>query len=649
MNISSDLENFQPHVLGLDLSGSRRDIEARLLPYPEYYDIVRQQFPTASEFDIERSILRKWPQSEIGKPGKFGTYWREHLLRYIKLLIPSTVITPSFMDEVFALEQTFLHKREIVNFIGNKSAGKTSFLARIALALVSIDPEYTAAYVAAPYKNVADYTVWSEVDSCYREIEEKHGEAFPGIRSLPSSHTFFFSEIHPKAGKIKLIGLDQTAKFQGSKSRDPLRGFFILIADEIGVFPSNAFVEIIGNVTANKNFIGLTGCNFKSMLGMDGILCDPAGREYQDLDMEKDHIWLSNYNSLTLRLDGHLSPNVLANREIYSFLLSETKRASMEDTHGLRGPKYLEQVRSFPNTSSGEQFVLTLDQIRAGGAKDKFWNRASGQLWTKVSFCDPGWEGDPCKIGAFEFGKAMVQAHDGTMHAIDIFRPSGPIETIKIQSGIQVTPEILEKITRFSKGPIMTKEGRDFSMDLQIALGCAEFNARHGIPSSHFGFDSSMRGGVVQEMVTLLGPEIMAYDTANKPSTMVMDGHGMMASDKYRNLRSELFFTLATIITSGQFRDADFVMDALAQICRHKVVRAGTKEAVESKADYKKANQNKSPDAADVLVGAAHVARRKGFQLAMNKKQAASMFSPAAQIELSGIRPRPSCRRLSYK
>lgn len=641
------VEGFIPHVLRVDLAGSAKNIEWRLLPCPSYYMELKEKHPTASEFDLERSILRNWDKSKIGKMGRYGSYWHEHLARYIKLLIPSTIITPFFMDELEALELTISEGREIANFIGSKSSGKSGFFARIAHALVSIDPEYTVAYLAAPFKNVADYTLWSEIMSCHEEIVRRHGDCFDGIRDVPSSKTIFYPESNAKAGRIQLIGLDQTAKFQGSKSKNAHRGWFILVADEIGVFPSTAFVEIIGNVTVNQNFLGFTGCNFKSILGMDGILCEPKEKEYSGLQLETDYLWRSNYNSLTLRLDGHLSPNVLEKREIYSFLLTEKKRASMEEIHGLKGPKYLEQIRSFPNTSSEDQFVLSLEQIRAGGAYDKFWNQHQGSIWSRVAFCDPGFGGDPCKIGAVEFGRAMVQAHDGSMQVVEIMKPVGPIEIIKIESAAKITPAILAKINKYSKSPVLTAEGRDYSADLQIAISSAEFLERNNIPASNFGFDSSMRGGIVKEMVSILGSQIHAYDTGNKPTEMVMDSLGGTAQEKYRNLRSEMFFTFAAIVNSGQFRDADLVQGALAQICRHRTVRAGIKEAVEAKEEFKKMNQGKSPDDCDVMTGCAHLARRKGFQLAMSKKQAAEMFTREFFSETASIRPRAAVARLS--
>lgn len=651
MEASVWIDNFTPHALRLGFveNDERRakDIEEELLPRPRYYKEIREALNNqmASEFDIERSILRKWDRADIGKLGKYGEPWRNHVARFMKILMPKTVVTPSFMDELYAIELAIACRLEVCNLIGHKSAGKSALLARLALTLICVDPDYSVAYAAAPYKNVAGYTIWSEVESCFREIEEEHKRIFPHLQSKKSESTFQISAGHAKAGFIRLIGLDQVSKFQGTKQREQSRGFFILLADEIGVFPSQAFIEIIGNVTVNAGFLGITGCNFKNTLGMEGTLCEPLKGEYTNLSLEGDHIWLSAYKSVTLRLDGHLCPNVLAKRTIYPFLLTEEKRANLEEIHGLRGPKYLEQARSFPNNSSGDRFVLTLDQIRAGGAYDKFWQPVTSDVWQRVSFCDPGWGGDPCKWGAFEFGRAMVQTHDGSMKSTMLLKPVGPIQTIRVQEGLLVTEEVLAKFSRFSRGPVMVKEGRELSMDMQIALACAELNASHNIPSSNFGFDSSMRGGIVQEMVTILGPEIVSYDTGSKPTTMSVGAQGGTAQDKYRNLRSEMFFNLASIITSGQFRDADKIQDALGQVCRHKVVQAGMKDAVEGKDKFKESNQGKSPDACDVACGGFHMARRRGFEMAVNKREAANHFHENISTGIP-IRPRPTSARL---
>lgn len=633
-------DTFQPASLRVSLDGTMRDIEARLLPSGEHYRVIRSEHPDVvlDEFDIQRSILLSWTRDRYGKPDRFGIHWHQHLLMFMKLLMPETIITPSFVDLAIATEIALEEHRDLVNMIGAKSTGKSAYMARIGLTLVALDPGYTRCYVAAPFKNVADFTIWSEIQSCFAEIKRHHGDIYPEARETPSAKLIQLDITHAKGGRLDLIGLDNVGKLQGTKSRNAERGFMVLLGDEIALFPTQDFVQVLDNITGNKNFIGFDGCNFKSPLGMDGILCSPEGMEYTDLDPDTHHIWRSGYNSLTIRLDGHLSPNVLTDREIYPFLLNERKRANMEAQHGKQGPKYLEQIRSFPHHGVEDQFLLTMERLRSGGAYDKFWNRDS-QPWTRVAFCDPGWGGDPCKIIGLEFGPARLQAHDGSVVMTNIIRPIGPIETIKVDANMMADIDFLRRLTEISEGPVMLKEGRMVTMDLQIAVQCGEFLRKYGIPRSNFGYDSSCRGSIAQEMATVLGPQVKVYDFVNVATEMVVASDGATARERYRNLRSESYFTLQLIVASGQLKDADVIPDAIMQACRHRVVQAGMKQALESKSDYKKVNQGKSPDSSDCLAGGCHLARRCGFMLSFDRSGAS--VSVAIPFDFANIRPRP--------
>ena len=635
-------DGFSSYVDRYSLDGTAKEIAERILPsMPPYYRTVREQYPSASSFDIERSILLNWDRS-YGEVGKYGEPWHRHLARFAKLLIPSTVIHPWFMDECLALEMLLTEQRDILNLIGAKSSGKSAGCARISLTLLAIDPDNTIVYAAAPYKNVADYTIWGELESCFLEIKALHRDVYPGMSINKSANRCYFAQDKPRSARAELVGLDQAARLQGAKSVDPDKGFLVVIADEIGVFPSHAFIEILANITANKNLVVFTGCNFKNINGLEGPLCNPEGREYSNLSVDDDIFWRSDYNSLTLRFDGHRGPNIIADREIYPFLLLPRKMKDMEKIHGLKGPKYLEQVRSFPNMSTGDNFVLTREQLNAGGVYDKFW-RFEG-MPERVAFCDPGWKGDPCKIGAFEFGDASIQTHDGSMQRTMIIAPMGPIETIRVQAGMFADEEFLRKIRKHASRPIMLRPGGTVSMDMQIAVGCAEFLERHSIPTNHFGFDASCRGSITQEILSMVGMDAMVYDFGANPTKFIVDANGMTAEEKYRNLRTEMFFTLQMIVLASQLRNGSKIVDALIQICRHRYDKKGKKTFVESKDEYKKCYQGKSPDSGDVLVGAVHAARRLGFQVNFTRQSQERSFGGSllsgAQQPLMRSRPR---------
>ena len=196
------------------------------------------------------------------------------------------------------------------------------------------------------------------------------------VKEAVDGAKLYIDSVNAKGGirgeKIELITLDKVGKLHGTKSLDQDIGWLILICDEIAEFPSSALLDALDNITGNRNLICLTGCNFKNIEGLEGDLCRPEGREYADLDIDLDQDWASNYKSWTWRFDGHLSPNVKAGKLVSKHLLTEDVRQDMEDIHGLRGPKYLEQVRSFPNSSMSDYFVMTKDKLRAMRRNIKF-------------------------------------------------------------------------------------------------------------------------------------------------------------------------------------------------------------------------------------------------------------------------------------
>jgi len=516
-------------------------------------------------------------------------------------------------------------------------------MARLANTLVGIEPEYTITYAAAPYKNAADYTIWGEIENTFREVMANHSDVYADIQHIPSVNKCIYAKAGAKAGRIELVGVDRVARLQGAKSQDPEKGFLYVVADEIAVFQTQAFLEILDNITANLNFLCTTGCNFKNPLGLDGSLCNPRGAEFSDLQTDRDFCWYSDYNSITLRLDGHRSPNVETKRVIYPFLLTEKKRRDMEENHGRQGPKYLEQVRSFPNLAASDNFVLSMEQLRSGGAFDHFWEKTAP--WIKVAFCDPGWVGDPCKIGGFEFGPARVQTHDGSMQDSMLIQPVSPIRQLNVESGKVADSSFMARLSKHSNTPVMLKEGREVTMDCQIALQCSEYLEEFGIPRENFAFDASCRGAITQEMLTVLGTSVTAYDFQGAASSMVVDASGTLARDRYRNLRTEMYMLVQLVVLAGQFRGAEVVRTALSQICRHRYHQVGSKIAVEPKDEYKKMNQNKSPDDADVIVGSFHMARRRGLPLSHARKPASNALSYDLS-NLEGIRPRPKIHKL---
>lgn len=589
-----------------------RSVQAHLLGPCEYLEAYRSK--GADTLAAERQILREWGRID-GKPGKWGKRWHHHLANYTRELIPQTFVTPSFLDALRVFEDSLTDQREMLNLIGSKNSGKSAVMARIALALVTIEPEFSVCRIAAPFKNAAHATIWGELTDCFKRMKARHPDKFPeaekiGTRCIIEGR----SERH---GHIELIGVDQTGKFQGAKAVDPSRGFFLLKADEVALFPSETFIDILGNVTGNENFFGWTGCNFRRIDGMEGKLCLPEGGKYEDLDMDRDWLWRSDYNSVTMRIDGHKSPNVMAKRVIYSFLLTERKRANMEQQHGLTGPKYLEQIRSFPNTSAAEYFVLRRDEIRSSRAFDD--GVVMDRDTIRVAAGDPGLGGgDDCTFAAAEFGRGQVVTSSGRYEAVQIFRPLESIRVIPVDAMMVADEEWIERVRRVVKTPVMINLGQKVSPEDQVAVQYAENLMRLGIPSGRFGYDASMRGSVTHAMVSYLGLSAHAIDfgVAASPRKLYT---GQAAFDAYTNLRGEMYFNLASLVRSGQMREAERIDKALDEVCGHKWEHRGQKQKLETKKEYKERNNGESPNHADALVILVEVAQRAGMRFGGTK------------------------------
>lgn len=640
-------------------------------PEPPYYEAVRLAAgnPGLDALDIERSILRSWkaewskdPSScpynheetirfDPALPDRVVRGFTQHMLRYQRYNFPAVQIDPWLVEKWEQFERIRLVEgRKIINFIGSKNSAKTNFFALFSLLMVSIDPSYTRTFISGPYKTAAEATVWGRVGTRYNQMKHAQPTLWKNTQYKKSDQQVVFDHQSSEAGYIELVTLDKVGKLQGAKSLDPYRGWLILMCDEIAEFPSKALMDALDNMTGNLNFVCFTGCNFKNVEGLDGDLCRPEGREYAELDTEKDHDWPSNYRSWTVRFDGHRSPNVIAKKVIYNYLLTEPVRADMEYIHGLTGPKYLEQIRSFPNSSMSDYFVTTREKIRASGGYDEFiWDR-EGDV-TKVAFCDPGFGGDPCKIGAFRFGRGRFQDVDGQWHGMTVFEPISAIETIRLDMKLESDASWRERVTKIAPRDLFMKHDALVSLEQQIAVGCAEFLTRHGIERNNFGYDGSMRASVVHEMTAILGSAIQSIDFGGEATEREVGPKAEPARSLYYNFVTEMYFFFGLVVQSGQFRGAERVPAALAQICRRCWGWSGKKRQIQPKAEYKSENQGRSPDDSDVLVGALEVARRAGFMDNPKRRAASSFGSPIALLKelatMGGIFARSTAKNLN--
>jgi hypothetical protein len=192
--------------------------------------------------------------------------------------------------------------------------------------------------------------------------------------------------------------------------------------------------------------------------------------------------------------------------------------------------------------------------------------------------------------------------------------PIAPITTMNLEIGKKADRQWLDRLNAQAGSSMNTPLDAPVTLEDQMAVMSGEYLKLHGVSRSNFGFDGSMRASVVQSIISILGTQVHAIDSSGTASDRVGDltGH-KKASELYKNQVSEYWFNMAMVIQRGQFRGANMINAAINQLCRRKWNTVGTKKQIETKKDYKDANQGKSPNDADVLCGALEMAIRKGF------------------------------------
>lgn len=640
-------------------------------PEPQYVQDIRDRNPgrEITRVEVERQILREWRTewSRDMRRGPWGHTFTGHLIAYTCHAFPRLDMNPWLRRMLSSFEFTYYkQRRKICNFIGCQNSGKTDYFATFAMVMLSIRPECTKIYAASPYESAAQSGMWGRIQKRNADGERTGCSG----KYISSKEKIVLREL-PEAGMVELRPIDKVGKLQGTKQADPEWGWFILFCDEIALFPTKDLLELLANLRGNERFFCYTGCNFKSIHDLAGVLCKPEDREFSSLEADRDHRWLSGLGSVTYRFDGHRSPNIVAKKVLYKYLMKEEDRRQLELDYGLTGPKYLEQARSFPFSSLAEFFVTTWEEVKSySGTQDVIWAGPT----ERVAFCDAAFGGgDPCKFGIYEFGMARCEDSEGKWHNRQVFRPVTQHITIPIAVGMPLTKAWADRVKALTpSGKYQFQElGTKVSADQQVAVLCGETLREWNIPFSNFGFDGSMRSEFTQEVITILGNDVIALDFGGTPTDRPGDALGNPAKDLYTTFVAELYFSFGHLVRAGQFRSANTVTKAVSQAVKRWWRWRGNKKGIQPKGNLGKADDKigtepgdtrqklksykdqhgESPDDADTLVGAIEIAKRKGLCLESSRvksvtdeqaAKAAGQSSVAMAAALNAmLRPKP--------
>ena len=606
--------------------------------------------------EIEKEILLSAGRDYWHRTSPYGKPYYQHFLTLMKLLFPKTDITNTIADAVmfFCLA---LGDVKILNLIGCQNAGKSAGAIRIAFTAMFIDPTNTAAYVANPFDNAADSTVWGDALELWDELCEawphpdekkrvgdtKAPSLFPDGRGFANKRIVFVPDI-PKAGSIELRNVKHVGKYKGTKSRgkETDRGILFVLVDEINEIDNYAFLTTLENISSQDAFFGITSQNFKDEEDMGGQITSPVPKfggpsEFADLELEKDLYWHSSKSSITLRFDGHRAPNILATtkgqapifvtdeesgevcnldkpRVLYSYLIKPKDLYRLREDGGDQSPGYYSQARSFPVRSGDQNTVLTRAVVSKSRHLDRHYTMVTTDL--RVGFCDPAFGGrDAAVYGWTQAGLATVLDNDNQPVEQHLVEFKDRMKKLTLTKDATYDDYWFGRMRDAGIDVASFTKGGEVSYEDQVALQCREENLIHGISAANFGFDFSMRPGIVSSVNQIIGFEAVAFDyNIGALGDYMLKSVNKLTGDYCYDRVSELAFLAADLFLTKQVRGGEFIDTAMLQLMRTYYQTRSKKKQVEKKDEYKKRWAGRSPDERDTLMGLAGMLFMRGFR-----------------------------------
>jgi hypothetical protein len=595
----------------------------------EYWDLP--EYEGMTHMEIEKSILLEIGRPSWRKTSRHGKPAYQHMLTLIKLMFPDTDITPSLADAVmFFCIGIGGGMKKILNLIGSANSGKSASGCRIAFALMYLDPEYTVVYVANPFDSASDSTVWGDIEELWDQLVEHYpndtgtgysdaSSLFPWGKKYANRCLEFIPNI-PKAARIELRNTKHVGKYKGSKTRgkDVDRGVMLVVVDEVNEIENMAFLTTLANISQQDAFFSITSQNFKNEEDMGGRLAEPKGiyggpDSYEALDIEQHVWWHSATSSITLRFDGHKSPNILSGRTIYKKLFKKENLQQMLDDYGEASPDYFSQVRSFPARSDETNSVLSRAKISASRCKDTFYSIT--RINRLVSFCDPAFGGrDKAMWGYGQLVTALVTDGEGSQKVEELIVFPDFFHSLKLVKDAVYNDYWFDRLKAANVSLKDFTLGGAVSYEDQIAIQCHEYNQKVGVRPEDFGYDFSMRPDIVSSMNKVIGFSCHAFDYNQAPEGVFLQNIKKNSEDCCKNRCTELAFLAADFFLTKQVRGGSFIDTAITQLSRTVYVTVNRKYAAEGKKEYKARWQQVSPDNRDVLLGICGMAARKGFR-----------------------------------
>lgn len=537
-----------------------------------------------SDIVIEREILRNYEDYST-VPGNRLMSWEEHFKVFVSIIWDNPNTRYRFTWNPYAeriLDNVRGHR--FLGVSGHASSGKSQFGAIWAIANFLIDPEHTKVLITSTSLQESRMRIWGVIEKYWGEAEA----FFAPMGGLPG-------KLVSSSGKItgivsgKADDLTGLALIAGGKGNDGdastkigfKAGKLILVADELPLLTHKLY-DAATNLLSNDGFQMLATGNLTSVFDPFGLFTEPE--DGWDSITEDSMEWKTRIGGYCIRFDGEKSPNVVAGKELYKGLLTQTGLDEIRAKFGERSPGFYRMVKSFPCPTGAIDTIYSEPELvsRLCGHKDTPWLRRP----TPIAFLDPSFsKGGDAAAASFGFiGEAQING-----------------KTIQVLEKSD-TLDLMMKVEAQHK----TKDRNEQLADLFIAE-CE----RRGIAIPDRGVDATGGGDPFATILAMkMGHGFQLVSFAGAASEMPVSATDKRkGKDRFGNRVSELWYVGKEFVASGQIRGLDPA--TMREMCDRTYKEMGNKVYVEPKSEMKKRTGGRSPDRADSWVGLIEIARRR--------------------------------------
>lgn len=541
--------------------------------YKHRYGLTFRQ--PLSPLALEQYCFRTGRKSEEGGMGKYL-----HFRQYAAMLFPNRIWHEwsedrfrVLCDDSYAIKLNDTVQREIC-WAGCSSSGKTYDAAFWAFLWWLAAPAGSIVCLTSTTAGMVRKRIWEPIQRFYHEVSKM---GFVG--HLVDSKTTLQSRKGDEKHAIfaKAVGGGETTQAAGDiQGMHPSKGRLLLVLDEAAEVREAIELAKENMMSGCQDFTALYIGNPKARTDVLGRHMEPKdGWASVTVDTEE---WLTK-KGICQRFDGFKSPNVKAKKTLFQFLFTWedyqfTLQAGEENTLA-----HWMFKRGFPPPDGVLKTVLSeaLIEQRNGRGKHTFVSHK-----TVIAGLDPAFGGDDCILRIADMG--------------DILRTDGT--TIL---GLTLTHRYVINIDASNPLP------KEHQIAEQVIKLCKQHNVEL------LGTDSTGIGrGVFSKLFDgWPSNKLFQVEFGGEPSNLAASEIDLRPSyDVYDRKVSELWFTIARFVDSGQLKGFD--SELIREVCARLYDYKSRKLAVETK-DKFKLHYGHSPDDGDCLAVLCDVARRNGM------------------------------------